>query len=202
MLLRILKMGQIDLFVGGRPWLALASGYLEQKDCLYIGSAKFCPGGHVGDNFHATSAGARKIKEEHHVTDGTWSNLGIAAVPGLRDIKMPQVALTLKLQEVPGNSGRLEMLNLLTLWFPRVDMVWPLHEHSNQLTTSNLFVGSKKTIVIMIAIVNSTDLSLKAYDTPHLHPVVSMQLQTSNWTMPKKRNRPKMGAAFAHTANA
>ena len=90
-------MGQIDLFVGGSPWLALASGYLEQKDCLYIGSAKFCPGGHFGDNFHATSAGARKIKEEHHVTDGTWSNLGIAAVPGLRDIKMPQVALTLKL---------------------------------------------------------------------------------------------------------
>ena len=84
MLLRILKMDQIDLFVGGRPWLALASGYLEQKDCLYIGSAKFCPGGHFGDNFHATSAGARKIKEEHHVTDGTWSNLGIAAVPGLR----------------------------------------------------------------------------------------------------------------------
>jgi hypothetical protein len=115
MLLKILKMDQIDLFVGGRPWLALASGYLEQKDCLYIGSAKFCPGGHFGDNFHATSAGARKIKEEHHVTDGTWSNLGIAAVPGLRDIKMPQVALTLKLQEVPGNSGRLEMLNLLTL---------------------------------------------------------------------------------------
>ena len=45
MLLRILKVGQIDLFVGGRPWLALGSGYLEQKDCLYMGSAKFCPGG-------------------------------------------------------------------------------------------------------------------------------------------------------------
>ena len=48
-------MGQIDLFVGGRPWLALASGYLEQKDCLYMGSAKFCPGGDFGDNFHARS---------------------------------------------------------------------------------------------------------------------------------------------------
>ena len=55
--------------------------------------------------------------------------------------RLPSVC---QLQEVPGNSGRLEMLNLLTLWFPRVDMVWPLHEHSNQLTTSNLFVGSKK----------------------------------------------------------
>ena len=39
----------------------------------------------------------------------------------------------------------------------------------------------------MIVIVSSTDLSLKAYDTPHLHPVVSMQLPTSNWTMPKKK---------------
>ena len=44
-------MGQIDLFVGGRPWLALASGYLEQKDCLYMGSAKFCPGGILGTTF-------------------------------------------------------------------------------------------------------------------------------------------------------
>lgn len=47
MLLRILKMGQIDLFVGGPPWLALASGYLEQRDCLCMGSAKFCPGGGI-----------------------------------------------------------------------------------------------------------------------------------------------------------
>jgi len=91
------------------------------------------------------------------------------------------------------------MLSPLTLWFPRVDMVWLLHEHLNQLTTSNLFVGSKKTIVIMIimiVIVNSTGLSRKAYDTPHLHPVVSMQLQTSNWTMPKKKESAKNGSSF------
>ena len=90
------------------------------------------------------------------------------------------------------------MINLLTSWFSRVDMVWPLHERLNQLATSNLFAVSIKKIVIIIGLVTSREISLEEFDAPHPHPVVStvsMQVRASNWSMLKKESA-KNGSSF------